>query len=130
MTLIINDKLADNYNTKYMKNIIDAIIIINKDATTYPFISFQLENEKSLNIKITGIYDDKWLVQINNLNLKISNLLDKDFNNDEPYEALVSKVVDGDTVIVYKKNKRINLRLSNIDSPEKIKILVLKLPRF
>lgn len=51
MILIINDKLKDKYNEKYMKNIIDAIINLNKD-TTHPFISFQLKDTRS------GVFDN------------------------------------------------------------------------
>tara|TARA_B100000700_G_C15063014_1_gene867326 strand:- start:2539 stop:3747 length:1209 start_codon:yes stop_codon:yes gene_type:complete len=61
------------------------------------------------------------------LEKKIKDLIDNDptenhtFNYLEEglkFEALVSKVIDGDTVKIFKNGKRKNVRLANIDAPE------------
>jgi len=102
--------------TEYVKDLIEN----SKEIYVIPDMPISGNVLGNLKIKTK---DDK----IINLEKCIKKLIDDDptvnyefdyLSEGIKFEALVSKVIDGDTVKIYKNGERKNIRLANIDAPE------------
>lgn len=132
------DKILVNYNGVFKKVKLDLLNTTASKLNRYEkqnlteWVKKRIPHDSKVTLKIGGVCDNSWFAELiyngyglgnSNINREIYKILDYtpkvEKNIYFKFNALVSNIIDGDTLTIYKNGRRTKVRFDGIDSPEK-----------